>query len=326
MKKFFACLMLSVLLLGFAGSAFAVDWPTKTVSVILPYGAGGDTDTYCRQLFQRVGKILNQTFVVINEQGGSGIVAAMDVLNKPNDGYTLLFNHTGAALVQEATGMVDFSYTTSFENCCTVAVDATYSLVAVSPNGEYKQYSKGWKNLEDMLKYAKENPGKVRYSTVFGSTTEYVGVMLERQAGVTFDNINVGTASGERLAAMLGGQVDILAANYMNIKDYIEKGDLVCLGVMSKARVPGIDFPTFVEQGYDKVVTEKKYEIKFPKGTDRAIVDKLAEVCKQVVVDDPSYGEVLKVYFAQPLYRDAEQMNREDPQEVADLAAAWEAE
>lgn len=78
-------------------------------------------------------KITGQTFVVINQQGGSGIVAAMDVMNKPNDGYTLLFNHTGAALVQEATGMVDFSYTKDFENCCTVAIDETYSLVAVSP-------------------------------------------------------------------------------------------------------------------------------------------------------------------------------------------------
>lgn len=291
------------------------------MNVVLPYGAGGDTDTYCRQLFQRVSKVTGQTFVVINQQGGSGIVAAMDVMNKPNDGYTLLFNHTGAALVQEATGMVDFSYTKDFENCCTVAIDETYSLVAISPEGEYKQYSKGWKTLADMIDYAKKNPGKVRYSTVFGSTTEYVGTMLERQAGVEFDNINVGTSGGERMAAMLGGQVDILAANYMQVKDYIEKGDLVCLAVMSKQRVPGIDYPTFTELGYDKVVTAKKYEVKFPKGTDKAIVEKLAGICKEIVLNDKSYADVLKVYYAQPLYRDAEQMNKEDPEEVKELEA-----
>ncbi|MBR1658593.1 MAG: tripartite tricarboxylate transporter substrate binding protein [Synergistaceae bacterium] len=319
MKKVFASALVIVMVLS--GVSFAADWPSGTVNVILPYGAGGDTDTYCRQLFQRVSKVTGQTFVVINEQGGSGIVAAMDVLNKKPDGYTLLFNHTGAALVQEATGMVDFSYTNSFENCCTVAIDETYSLVAIAPDGEYKQYSKGWKSLADMIAYAKENPGKVRYSTVFGSTTEYVGTMLERQAGVEFDNINVGTSGGERMAAMLGGQVDILAANYMQVKDYIEKGDLVCLAVMSKQRVPGIDYPTFTELGYDKVVTAKKYEVKFPKGTDKAIVDKLAGICKEIVLNDPTYAEVLKVYFAQPLYRDAEQMNREDPQEVKELEA-----
>lgn len=318
MKKLILAVFVVVLL---AGSVFAAEWPAKTVNVILPYGAGGDTDTYCRQLFSRVSKITGQTFVVINEQGGSGIVAAMDVMNKPNDGYTLLFNHTGAALVQEATGMVDFSYTKDFENVCTVAIDETYSLVAVSPEGEYKQYSKGWKSLADMIAYAKENPGKVRYSTVFGSTTEYVGTMLEHQAEVEFDNINVGTSGGERMAAMLGGQVDVLAANYMQVKDYIEKGDLICLAVMSKQRVPGIDYPTFTELGYDKVVTAKKYEVKFPKGTDKAIVNKLAEICKQIVLEDPSYAEVLKVYFAQPLYRDADQMNKEDPEEVKELEA-----
>ena len=324
MKKVFAFALVFVMALS--GASFAADWPTGTVNVVLPYGAGGDTDTYCRQLFQRVSKITGQTFVVINQQGGSGIVAAMDVLNKKPDGYTILFNHTGAALVQEATGMVDFSYTNSFENCCTVAIDETYSLVAISPEGEYKSYSKGWKTLADMIAYAKENPGKVRYSTVFGSTTEYVGTMLERQAGVEFDNINVGTSGGERMAAMLGGQVDILAANYMQVKDYIEKGDLVCLAVMSKQRVPGIDYPTFAELGYDKVVTAKKYEVKFPKGTDKAIVDKLAGICKEIVLNDASYADVLKVYFAQPLYRDAEQMNKEDPEEVKELEAGLAAD
>ena len=324
MKKVFAFALVFVMALS--GASFAADWPTGTVNVVLPYGAGGDTDTYCRQLFQRVSKITGQTFVVINQQGGSGIVAAMDVLNKKPDGYTILFNHTGASLVQEATGMVDFSYTNSFENCCTVAIDETYSLVAISPEGEYKSYSKGWKTLADMIAYAKENPGKVRYSTVFGSTTEYVGTMLERQAGVEFDNINVGTSGGERMAAMLGGQVDILAANYMQVKDYIEKGDLVCLAVMSKQRVPGIDYPTFAELGYDKVVTAKKYEIKFPKGTDKAIVDKLAGICREIVLNDASYADVLRVYFAQPLYRDAEQMNKEDPDEVKELEAGLAAD
>ena len=90
---------------------------------------------------------------------------------------------------------------------------------------------------------------------------------------------------------------------------------------MSKQRVPGINYPTFTELGYDKVVTAKKYEVKFPKGTDKAIVDKLAEICRQVVLEDESYAEVLKVYFAQPLYRDAEQMNKEDPEEVKELEA-----
>lgn len=297
-----------------------IAWPEGTVNVTLPYAAGGDTDTYCRALFQRVGDKLGQTFVVTNLTGGSGIVAAMDVMAKKPDGYTILFNHTGASLVQEATDTVDFSYTEDFANCCTVAIDQTYALVAVSKDGGYKQYSYGWENLEDMLDYAKANPGKVRYSTVFGSTTQYVGMMLERNAGVTFDNIDVGTSSGDRMAALLGGQVDIVAINYMNVKDYIENGDLICMGIMAEDRVAGIDFPTFVEQGYPDVVTAKKYEVKFPKGTDQAIVDKLSATCKEIV-ESPEFADVLSKYFAEPLYRDAATMNVEDPAEVEELRA-----
>ena len=258
---------------------------------------------------------LGQTFVVTNEEGGSGMVAAMDVMNKKPDGYTCLFNHTGASLVQEATGTAEFSYTENFTNVCTVAQDRTYTLVALSPDGQYKSYAHSWANLEDMLADAKANPGSIRYSTVFGSTTQYVGQMLEKQAGVEFDNIDVGTSAGDRMAALMGGQVDIVAINYMNVADY-----MICLGVMSDTPVDGINFPTFAEQGYDKVVSTKKYEVKFPKGVDQGIVDKLAAACKEVVESD-AFAQTLKKFYAEPLWRDAETMNTEDPAEVEALKA-----
>ena len=297
----------------------AVDWPKSTVSVVVPYNAGGDTDSYCRALFDKIAKKTGGTFVVTNLTGGSGMVAAMDVMGKKPDGYTILFNHTGASLVQEATGMAEFSYTTDFDNCATVAMDETYALVAVAPDGQYKQYSKGLTDLNSVIEYAKAHPGELRYSTVSGSTTEYVGNLFCKLAGIEFDNIDVGTSSGDRLAALLGGQVELAAFNYMNVADYIEAGDLVCFGVMAADRVDGIDFPTFREQGYD-VLNQKKYEVKFPKGTDPAIIEYLSGLCKEVT-EDPEFAEVLKTYYAVPYYRDAAQMNEEDPAEVEELKA-----
>ena len=119
---------------------------------------------------------------------------------------------------------------------------------------------------------------------------------------------------------MMGGQVDIVAINFMNVADYIETGDLICLGIMAEEPVDGIDFPTFVEQGYDKVVTAKKYEVKFPKGTDQAIVQKLADACQEVVESD-EFAATLATYYAQPYWRDAATMNAEDPAEVESLRA-----
>lgn len=301
-------------------SAGDVKWPTGTVTVILPYKAGGDTDTYCRALFQRVGDNMGTTFVITNEEGGSGMVAAMDVMNKPADGNTILFCHTGASLVQMATKTCDFSYIEDFDSCATVAIDSTYALMAVSKDGAYKQYSRGWENLEDMIADAKANPGVLRYSTVYGSTTEYVGRRVEDQCGVQFDNIDVGTSTGDRLAALMGGQIELVAVNYMNIADYVESGDLICLGIMSKDHIDAIPFQTFNEQGYD-VVNAKKYEVKFPKGTDAAIIQKLADEIENVVVNDASFKEAVNKFYAEPLWRDAATMDAEDAAEVEELAA-----
>ena len=304
---------------GGGDASASVDWPKSTVSVVVPYNAGGDTDSYCRALFDKIAKKTGGTFVVTNLTGGSGMVAAMDVMGKKPDGYTILFNHTGSSLVQEATGMFEYSFTDDFDNCATVAKDETYALVAVSPEGQYKGYNKGYSDMQSLIDYAKAHPGEVRYSTVAGSTTEYVGNRFAKLAGIEFDNIDVGTSSGDRLAALLGGQVDIAAFNYMNVAEYIENGDLICFGVMADERQEGIDFPTFKEQGFD-VVNAKKYEVKFPKGTDPAIIEYLSGLCKEVT-EDPEFAEVLKTYYAVPYYRDAATMNVEDPAEVEELKA-----
>ena len=305
-----------------ASSDGNADWPKGTVSVVVPYNAGGDTDTYCRALFDKIAEKTGGTFVVTNLTGGSGMVAAMDVMSKKPDGNTILFNHTGASLVQEATGTAEFSYTSDFDNCATVVLDQTYALCAINPDGQYGSYSKGFKDLPGMIEFAKANPGVLRYSTVFGSTTEYVGNRLCKLAEIQFDNIDVGTSTGDRLAALLGGQVELAAFNFMNVAEYIENGDLVCLGVMANEPVEGINFPTFKEQGYD-VVNAKKYEVKFPKGTDPAIIEYLSGLCKEVT-EDPEFAEVLKTYYAEPYYRDAATMNVEDPAEVEELRAGMQ--
>lgn len=114
------------------------NWPTKAVTVTLPYNAGGDTDTYCRLMAKKLGEKFKQNFVVVNMTGGSGIVAAKTIMAAKPDGYNVLFNHTGASLVQEATGVADFSYTDSFSNVATIAQDNSY-VVCVKK-------SSGWKD------------------------------------------------------------------------------------------------------------------------------------------------------------------------------------
>lgn len=307
------------LLAGCSGGAAtsgdaAENWPNTNVTVTLPYNAGGDTDTYCRLMSQKLGEKFGQNFVVVNMTGGSGIVAAKTVMAEKPDGYNILFNHTGAALVQEATGVADFSYTDDFTNVATIASDNTYVVVVKASNG--------WNNLEEMIAYAKEHPGELRYSNVYGSATHHVGLQMEKSMGITFDNLDVGTGTGERLAAFMGGQVDIFAANYMNVKDYVENGDFIALGICADERIEGVDIPTFMEQGYE-VISRKNYEVKFPKGTDPAIVEKLSAAIKEIS-EDPEFIETLGKYYAKPFYRDADTTATEDKAEVEELKIYFE--
>lgn len=321
LKKLFTTAILGTMLLTGCGqngekkaATGDANWPKKTVTVTLPYNAGGDTDMYCRVMCRKLEEKFGETFVVVNMTGGSGIVAAKTVMAMKPDGYNILFNHTGASLVQEATKTADFSYTDDFTNVATVAQDNTYVLIAKKDK---------WSNLEDMIAYAKANPEKVRYSQVFGSVTHYVCSMIENTMGIKLNKLDVGTGTAERLAAFMGDQVDLLAVNYMNVKDYVEKGDFTILGVCSAERNPGMEaFPTFREQGYD-IVSSKNYEVKFPKGTDPQIVEKLSAAIKEVT-EDEDFKEQLAKYFAVPYYRDAETTNAEDKAEVERLVKYFE--
>lgn len=306
-----SCLLLSLFFFSAVACSMveaseASKWPEKPVTITLPYNAGGDTDLYARLVAKNLSDKFGKPFIIVNMPGGSGIIASKYVMSQKPDGYNILFNHT-ASLVQEVTGVADFSYTNDFENIGTVALDSTYTLVC--------RKDSGWKNLEDMIAYAKANPGKVSYSQVYGSSTHLVSSQMEESMGIELNKIDVGSAAADRTVAFMGGQVDLLVANYMNLKDYIEKGDFVALGICSSESIPSIpEVPTFTSQGYD-VVSSKLYEMKFPKGTDQTIVTKLTAALKEITMD-PSFQEKLDKFHAQAFYRDPEQTSKEDLAEI----------
>lgn len=296
------------------GESGDVNWPNKTVEIILPYNAGGDTDIYCRTAAKYLEEELGQTFVIVNKPGGSGVIAAKEVMAGKTDGNTVLFNHT-AALVQETTGLADFSYTDDFANAGTIIEDSTYTLVA--------RKESGWENMNDMIEDAKASPKSVSYSIVYGSVTNYVANQIEQAADVELNKLDVGSSAADRTAAFLGGQVDLLVVNYVNIADYIEAGDVVPLAILSPERIPTIpEVPTAVEQGYD-VVSRKLYEFKFPKGVDQGIVNKLSESLEKISTNEKFQEEVSK-FHGQVFYRDPETTSIEDKAQVEDMRKVME--
>ena len=321
MKKFlalaFALILVLTTLTACGGSsdgtkeAGGTTWPSKgAVTVTVPYSAGGDTDTYCRALFKLVGEDLKQNFVVVNTTGGSGVAASTAVKDAKNDGYTLLFHHSGVMLTQKAVGSNTFSFLNDFEVCATAARDDTYMLI-VKKDAAYK-------TLAEFIDYCKAHPKEVKYSITFNGATHAVATLMEQTMGIEMNKIDVGSSAADRLTAFMANQCDCLVINYMNVKDYIEKGDFIVLGVCANERPEGMkDFPTMKEQGYD-VVQSKLYEIRFPKGTDAAIVEKLSAAIEKAA-KSPAFAETLAKYFAQPYYRNGADTVKEDAAEVEQL-------
>ena len=296
-----------------SGSGSATDWPKETVTMVVPYSAGGDTDTYCRQMCKLLGEKLGVNFVVVNTTGGSGVVASTSVMTAKNDGYTALFHHTGVMMTQEAAESNEFSFQDDFEVVGTIARDDTYALICRADDTRFS-------NLEEMIAWAKANPGQLRFSVTYYGATHAVAAAMEKTMGIEINQIDVGSSTADRLTAFMADQCDVLVVNYMNIADYVENGDFVVMGICSDERLPGLeDVPTLKEQGYD-VVQPKLYEVRMPKGTDQAIVDKLSAAMAEVA-EDPAFQETLSTYYAQAFYRNGADTIAQDAETVKELKA-----
>lgn len=260
--------------------------PTGTVSLILPAGAGGDTDLTCRVFTQYAKQLTGVDFVVVNASGASGSVAAEQVLSAANDGMTALYGHT-LVNVANIAGVTDYNYTafTLGPNFARNPAQQLYVSAAKYPNG-----------LEDFIAAAKANPGKLQACTEVGAYTYYELLAFEKAAGIDLDLVDVGSNS-DKIASMLGGQVDLMPGAWMSVKDYVASGDFICIGSPSAESYDMLTsngVKSFSEQGIDLVYPDLDYSFYFPKDTDPQIIqyyDDLAKAvldlaeCQQTLVD-----------------------------------------
>lgn len=292
-----------------------IDWPTKTVEVVIHAGAGGDTDFNTRTMAKYFEKITGQSMVVTNMTGGGGSVATSYVKDANPDGYTMLGTHTGPMIVNEVAGLIDYNMD-AFEISDLFAVDKGTVLVTSKESGIT--------SVEDLVAKAKAAPETIVYGSELGGYSHLQGLMLQDLAGIQFKIVDTGSTS-DKIVALLGGRIDLGAISYGSVADYEKTGELVILAQFNKERNEYLDqIPTLVEQGVDFAM-EKPYIAAFPKGTDPRIVAKFDEIVAQIV-QDPDYEADLKKGFNQPVdYYNTEdaikylQDTREDFMQYKDL-------
>ncbi len=186
--------------------------PSGTVSIIVPAGAGGNTDLSARVFAQYAKEISGVDFIVVNASGAAGSVAANQVLSAAADGLTVLYGHN-LVNVAKVAGVTDYDYT-AFKLGPTFAKDPAQQLY-VNPN----KYA----DLNSFIEAAKANPGALKACTEVGAYTYYELLAFENLAGIDLDLVDVGSNS-DKITAMLSEQVDLMPGAYINCKDYLAAG------------------------------------------------------------------------------------------------------
>ncbi|ARS47982.1 protein TctC [Ectopseudomonas mendocina] len=286
---FSALFGMGALLAHSATFADEVKWPTRPVQVVVIANPGGDTDFNARMMAKYFNQLTGRSMVVTNVAGGGGTLAAEQVKGAAPDGNTLLFTHPGQLIVNEVAGLTEDSFET-FDVACIAGVDKSTVFVASKQSGV--------SSMQDLIEKSKANPGSITYGTEMGSFSHLQGLMLEKLTGIKLKMVDGGTVA-DRVVGMLGGRLDMGAITYGSVQDYVQGGQMVALGQPNAERNAMLgDVPTLKEQGLD-ITMDKPYVVAFPKGTDPAIVKKMADLMKQIS-EIPEYAEDLKK-FKQPV-------------------------
>jgi tripartite-type tricarboxylate transporter receptor subunit TctC len=304
-------LVLLVILSAISSSAFwgfASEYPTKPVTLIIPYPAGGSTDVTGRVLAAAVRKTLGQPVVVENKGGGGGTVGPNLVISKPPDGYTIGIMASTTVTISWHMGKMNFN-----------PIDEVNHILRYTGYlyGFVVKADAPWKTFTDYVKYAKENPGKVTYGTTgVGSGPHLAMEMVSFATGAKLTHVPY-KGGAECNSALLGGHVDSVSDS-TSWAPLVDAGKFKLLAVYTgsrSARYP--DTPTLRELGID-IVFPSPLEIMGPKGMPQPIVQKIHDSFKKAL-DDPEYQTVLKKYDMQTTYLNSEECEKADKQEAEKL-------
>jgi tripartite-type tricarboxylate transporter receptor subunit TctC len=261
-------------------ASWAQTYPLKPITLVVPFTAGGPTDTVARSLAQGMSKALGQSVVVENVGGGGGTVGAARVRNAASDGYTLLLHHIGMSTAPSLYRKLSFNPLTDFETVGLV-VDTPMTLVARSDFPA--------RDFAELLAYSKANSAKLNLANAgIGSASHLCGLLFMSAIETDFTTVPFrGTA--DALNALLGKQVDFMCDQTTNTTGQINAGTIKAYAVTSKQRVPTLaKLPTLDESGLKGFQVGVWHGVYAPKGTPRAMIEKLVGAV-QVGASEPDF-------------------------------------
>ena len=260
-----------------ATGAGAQGYPNRSVTMVVPFAAGGPTDVVARALGQAMSRTLGQAVVIENKLGAGGTLAAGHVAKATPDGYTILIHHNGMATAPALYRKLPFDPLTDFEYI-SQAVDVPMTLLG--------RKDLPAKNLQELTAYLKANAAKINLAHAgLGAVSQLCSMVFRQAIGLDFQTVPYqGTAPA--MNALLAGQVDLLCDQTTQTLQHIKAGSVQFYGVTTRERIKALpDAPTLDEQGLKGFQVVVWHGIYAPKGTPAAVIDKVNAAVRGALKD-----------------------------------------
>ena len=293
-------ILLAVAALVGTAASQAQDFPTKAITIVVPFAAGGPTDTVARLVAQAMSTNLKQTVLIENVGGAGGTVGAGRVARAAGDGYTLLLHHIGQSTAPSLYRKLSYDPVQDFEPIGLIT-DVPMTIVA------RKDFPA--KDMKDLIAYVKANKDKVTYANAgIGSASHLCGMLFMTAIKTDLTTVPY-KGTGPAMNDLLGGQVDFMCDQTTNTTSQIKGGKIKAYAVTSKTKVPSLpELPTVESAGLSGFEVGSWHGLYAPKGTPTPVIDRLVKAL-QAALQDPTVKQRFADLGTQP-----EALNRATPE------------
>jgi tripartite-type tricarboxylate transporter receptor subunit TctC len=276
MKTLLAALLAAAILAASAPVA-AQSYPSHSITMVVPFSAGGPTDTIARIVGERMGRALGQTVVVENVTGAAGSIGVGKVARAAPDGYTLSIGHWSTHVVNGAVYQLPYDLLKDFD---------PVAMIATNPQLIVTKTSVPATNLTELIAWVKANQEKVSVGTAgVGSASHIGGIYFQNAIGAKLLFVPYRGAA-PAMQDLIAGQIDLVLDQAANSLQWVRSGKIRAYAVTAKTRLPAApDIPTVDEAGLPGLYIAIWHAIWVPKGTPREVVARLNSAAVETLAD-----------------------------------------
>lgn len=298
-------------LCGAASLASAQAWPTKTVTIVVPFPAGGTTDVLARAVSTKLSSAIGQPVIVENKPGAGATLGAAQVAKATPDGHTLLMGAVHHTVATSVYKNLSYSFEKDFAPITTVAL--VPNMLTVSAKSPFA-------SVKDLIAAGKANPDKLSFGSNGNGTAQHmIGTQFQMETGIKLLHVPY-KGSAPLTTDLLGGQVDLSFDTITPVLPFIKDGKLKPLAVTTAKRSSALpNVPTLQEAGVPNIAIGTWFGLLAPAATPKPVVARLnAEVVK--IIQSPEFRKQMQDIGAEPVGNKPEEMARQIKEETDKFA------